>query len=341
MDDKKPFGEYIRKKRQEAGLTQNQLAQRLFVAESTVSKWERGLSYPDVALIPAVCRELGISEHEFFTACDDESCRVQAWQARAWRGLTRGWQIFFAVSYGIAILVCFICNLAIFHRLNWFWIVLTSLMLAFSFTNLPFLVKKDRPAVCLAAATASLVLLLFSCWSYVGGMWWILGALVITAVSLALPWGIWAIRRLYGQYTAVLAMAAFTVWVFLLLAVIRLFAGGSWLLGFAYPIAALSLAFIWAGFAIVRWLPLGALGRAGALLLLVAFAIPAGQALALWLSPGGVVPVVDYFAWWRLFSLARAGELGWINLLVFDILAAAGAALLIAGGIRASRGKRA
>lgn len=45
MDEKKSFGEYIRRKRQEAGLTQRELAERLYVAESTVSKWERGVSH--------------------------------------------------------------------------------------------------------------------------------------------------------------------------------------------------------------------------------------------------------------------------------------------------------
>ncbi len=44
MDEKKPFGDYIRKKRLEAGLTQKELAGRLYVTESGVSKWERKLS---------------------------------------------------------------------------------------------------------------------------------------------------------------------------------------------------------------------------------------------------------------------------------------------------------
>ncbi|MDE7004572.1 MAG: helix-turn-helix domain-containing protein [Oscillospiraceae bacterium] len=47
MNEKKPFGDYIRKKRLEAGLTQRELAEQLFVTESTISKWERALSYPD------------------------------------------------------------------------------------------------------------------------------------------------------------------------------------------------------------------------------------------------------------------------------------------------------
>lgn len=45
MEDKRPFGEYIRRKRLEAGLTQKELAERLFVTESSVSKWERGVSH--------------------------------------------------------------------------------------------------------------------------------------------------------------------------------------------------------------------------------------------------------------------------------------------------------
>ena len=56
MEEKRPFGEYIRKKRLEVGLTQKELAGRLFVTESSVSKWERNLSYPDVSLVTSICR---------------------------------------------------------------------------------------------------------------------------------------------------------------------------------------------------------------------------------------------------------------------------------------------
>ena len=42
MENKKTLGAYIRQRRQELGLTQREFAQRLFVTESAVSKWERG-----------------------------------------------------------------------------------------------------------------------------------------------------------------------------------------------------------------------------------------------------------------------------------------------------------
>ena len=55
MNEKTTFGAYLLKKRQDLGLTQKELAQRLYVAESTISKWERGLSYPDISMVSPIC----------------------------------------------------------------------------------------------------------------------------------------------------------------------------------------------------------------------------------------------------------------------------------------------
>ena len=53
-----PVGEVIRRKRKEQGLTQEQVAQRLGVSAPAVNKWERGSSYPDIAILPALARLL-------------------------------------------------------------------------------------------------------------------------------------------------------------------------------------------------------------------------------------------------------------------------------------------
>ena len=50
MENKKTFGAYICRRRKELGLTQREFADRRFVTESAVSKWERGMSYPDITL---------------------------------------------------------------------------------------------------------------------------------------------------------------------------------------------------------------------------------------------------------------------------------------------------
>lgn len=45
MESKKTFGEYIRERRKELGMTQKEFSEKLYVTESAVSKWERGVSH--------------------------------------------------------------------------------------------------------------------------------------------------------------------------------------------------------------------------------------------------------------------------------------------------------
>ena len=54
-------GALIRTLRKEKKLTQKELAGRLHVTESAVSKWERGLSYPDITLLHDICAVLGVT----------------------------------------------------------------------------------------------------------------------------------------------------------------------------------------------------------------------------------------------------------------------------------------
>lgn len=64
------IGKYIAGKRKELGLTQRQLADKLGMSDKSVSKWERGICLPDVALYAELCQILGISINEFFAGED-------------------------------------------------------------------------------------------------------------------------------------------------------------------------------------------------------------------------------------------------------------------------------
>ena len=48
----------IREKRKALGLTQEQVAERLGVSTPAVNKWEKGSTYPDITLLPALARLL-------------------------------------------------------------------------------------------------------------------------------------------------------------------------------------------------------------------------------------------------------------------------------------------
>ena len=60
------YAAVIRKARKDAGLNQQQLADRLQLSRNTVAGWETGHSRPDLDLVPAVCKALGISLSAFF-----------------------------------------------------------------------------------------------------------------------------------------------------------------------------------------------------------------------------------------------------------------------------------
>ena len=62
--DKEKFGAFLARLRREQGLTQKELAERLFVSDKAVSKWERCQSLPDVALLLPLAEELGVSVTE-------------------------------------------------------------------------------------------------------------------------------------------------------------------------------------------------------------------------------------------------------------------------------------
>ena len=62
-------GTMIKRLREERGMTQAQLAERIFVSDKTVSKWETGRGYPDITLLEPLAAALGVSVIELFKGC--------------------------------------------------------------------------------------------------------------------------------------------------------------------------------------------------------------------------------------------------------------------------------
>ncbi len=183
------FGEFLKGKRLEKGLTQKELSKALFVSESTVSKWEKGVAHPDIMLLPKLCELLGVSEHELITASVDQSARQEKTQAKRWRTLSLTWSLFFYIAYGVALIPCFICNLAIDKTLSWFWIVLSSLILSFTFTNLPKLIKRYKLILLPLSEFLALVLLFAVCCIYTNGSWFFIAffSVLLGLVMIFMP----------------------------------------------------------------------------------------------------------------------------------------------------------
>lgn len=55
-----PFAESLRRLRVDRGLSQQELARRMYVTQSTVARWENGSRLPDAAMISQLAHHLGV-----------------------------------------------------------------------------------------------------------------------------------------------------------------------------------------------------------------------------------------------------------------------------------------
>ena len=72
------FGDTLKKLRAEKGLSQNEIAKRMYVTKVTVSRWENGNRLPDAAMIYRLSEVLGVDINVLFSAAaqSDESPNV-------------------------------------------------------------------------------------------------------------------------------------------------------------------------------------------------------------------------------------------------------------------------
>ena len=265
---KQDFSRFVSERRRGAGLTQRELATRLHVTESAVSKWERGLSYPDITMVELLAGELGVSLAELISASEDREGREEKREARSYRRWRASWFYSTAGLYALALITCFIVNLSVNHTLSWFWIVLPAVTLAFSLTTLPLLPLPHRGWFALGGALVSLALLLGVVWlTTTPGPWFaitvasVLFGLVVIFAPIVLAQA--KLANSLGRHRTVLALAIDTVALIAMLFVI--FAALGMLKQFVHPTLALTavvLVPIWAIVMLLRYSPLRGFGLA-------------------------------------------------------------------------------
>ncbi len=215
MKDKITFGNFIRSKRKESGLSQKELAEKLYVTESAVSKWERGISYPDITMISGICEALNISEHELCTASEDENQRKIERMAEKYKKFIIIYNAVLILGYLSAIIPCFIVFVIREHMPSKFFILLTSLMMTASVLNIPVIADKNKALISFGSFYLSLNLLFLSGSIYSGTHWFLMAFLsVFTGVCIVfLPFIIRTdlISGYIGKNKALVCMTADTV----------------------------------------------------------------------------------------------------------------------------------
>ncbi len=107
--DVQRFGAFVAQRRRELGMTQSELAAKLFVTDKAVSKWERGLGFPDINTLEPLAAALDVSLMELMNSQRDggELSREQADGAVSEAlGLARGRRMPLKKQLGLVIALC-------------------------------------------------------------------------------------------------------------------------------------------------------------------------------------------------------------------------------------------
>lgn len=149
------IGLFIRDRRLELGLTQQQLAEKLNITDKAVSKWERSVSYPDITLLRELAAALEVSVTELLAGEREEAPTpvppavesvvvdtvAYAETARRKNGGWRWW-LFVGLTAGCLIAAMVVC---IVNGFRFTWSVGVLKCLAFGWAVCYPLLRTERP----------------------------------------------------------------------------------------------------------------------------------------------------------------------------------------------------
>ena len=61
---KKDFAKTLKRLRTLKGMTQQELAEKIFVTRSVIAKWESAFNLPDISMIGRICKALNVNEYD-------------------------------------------------------------------------------------------------------------------------------------------------------------------------------------------------------------------------------------------------------------------------------------
>ena len=74
----KKFGSFVAASRKEKGLTQLELASKLQVTDKAISRWERGIGFPDIGILEPLAEALGVTVLELLKSENLEQQDISA-----------------------------------------------------------------------------------------------------------------------------------------------------------------------------------------------------------------------------------------------------------------------
>lgn len=203
------IGRFIRERRIELCMTQQQLAEKLGITDKAVSKWEREVSYPDITILRELASALEVSVNELLAGERDRRLpeavppEVQdvvldtVSYAETARKRNSGWKFWTFVGLTSCCLVAVLVLLIVGLACGSVWAAMIVIRaIAFGWAVCYPLLRTERYPVRNALIIAS-VFIYPLLWSYGAHRGFHLG---IITVSVAYAWVVyWAIWRYWGR----------------------------------------------------------------------------------------------------------------------------------------------
>lgn len=236
----------------------------------------------------------------------------------------------------IPILVCLIVNLATGAALDWFFIVLASLIVAASLIVVPLVMPENKFLWTLGTFTSSLLLLFGVICIYTHGTWFfIASSSVLLGFSVCfLPFAVCTrpLKTLIGNQKGLVVMTSSTLFFSLMMLSIGLYTKSSDFRRIAPVISLPILALIWLLFLFIRYTKIEALVKAGICTSIIgAFSFFADSLINTWIGNKTPLPVFRPFIW-RINTID--GNVKWLILIGCSI---AGIVLIVSGIIKRTK----
>lgn len=228
--DEKNIGAFICSLRKEKNMTQKQLAMQLGITDKAVSKWERGLSYPDITLLEPLAQLFGVTTGELLggarvtvsasaeTSTEALELHVQVqvieetqkavdevleYSKKSIHRNTKQLKNIVLVLWSacclIGIGVCFICDFAVTGSLWWSLIVTASVFYGWGMV-VPLLTAGRKPIFwSLVVASVSILPYLWILGWLVGEKYLMTMGTVVALESIAFVWIVYYLFKKLGH----------------------------------------------------------------------------------------------------------------------------------------------
>lgn len=200
--NEKETGNFIRELRKQAGLTQKELGGKIGISDKAISKWERGLSFPDITLLPRLAETFQVSVGEIISGrhlmpqeVSTETLETVVSQTLEysrrdtfrWRRLVLNLIVILAA---LAAAICVIVNLAVSGRIDWAWYPLGAILMLVCWIGALVIPVRHRLETIMAVLGISILLYLFMIEQLSGASGWFfplaMPITLVTVVSLTL-----------------------------------------------------------------------------------------------------------------------------------------------------------